>query len=652
MALTRDMLSGMSRIAVLLFIAAMTASCDAFAQPAPEARRFALVIGNDRYSNIPSLRNARADATAVADALRESGFDVMARYDLDERSLRAAVREFMARLSGGDEAVFFYAGHGVQLGAANYLLPTDMAPDDEARVRDESLPLQRVLDDLTERRVRFSLAIIDACRNNPFPADRERSIRTGRGLAPTSPATGQMVMFSAGVGQTALDLLDDRDRSRNGLFTRVLLRELRKDGVPADQILRNVREEVVRLARSVGHEQVPALYDQSIGRFYLRRATGTLTDPSKPAAPLTAAAPLETASQINERIFWESVKDSRSPEELRAYLQRFPNGVFAELARLRIDALIRTPRPVAGAAAPSAPSPSPMPTAAPAPAPLAGPALAPAVVRNSPNASVASRPDAVGTLAPEASEGAASPPQKPSAAPAPVSTSAPAVATARPNPVVVARTESANTPAQGTTALGASPSPMPESVTRVSLGGAALPACPGNPALVWDNCLGSFTWPNGESYVGEYRNNAREGRGTYSWPDGRRYVGEYRANRAHGQGTYTSTTLGRYEGEFRDDKRHGRGTLTSPDGKHYTGEFRDGAFHGQGVQTWPDGQKYVGEFKAGSRDGQGTFTWADGRQYVGAFRDDKMNGRGRLFDPRSNTVSSGIFEADQMIRGL
>ena len=367
----------MLRIAFFLLLLVPTlTSTQALAQQASEARRVALVIGNDRYRNIPSLRNARADAMAVADALRESGFDVIARYDLDERALRASVREFTAGLSGGDEAVFYYAGHGVQLGAGNFLLPTDIAADDEARVRDESLSLQRVLDDLTERRVRFSLAIIDACRNNPFPADRERSIRTGRGLAPTTPATGQMVMFSAGVGQTALDLLDERDRSRNGVFTRVLLRELRKEGVPADQILRNVRDEVVRLARSVGHEQVPALYDQSIGRFYLKRSAATAGDAPGPA-PIAAAetAPVESASQSNERLFWESVKDSRSPEELRTYLQRFPDGVFAELARVRIDALTRAQGIAAAAPAASAPAATPKPAAAPPAAPVAAQAV-------------------------------------------------------------------------------------------------------------------------------------------------------------------------------------------------------------------------------------------------------------------------------------
>lgn len=245
-------------------------SCVGASENAANARK-ALVIGNNAYLHVPKLRNARTDAEAVAKSLSEIGFKVTIQLDLNERGMRGAVRSFVAGLEGGDEAVFYYAGHGVQLGAANYLLPVDIQPNDETQVRDEALPLQRVLDDLTERRVRFSIAIIDACRDNPFPKIAGRSIGTTRGLAPTNPATGQMVLFSAGSGQSALDSLSQDDRDPNGLFTRVLLKQLRESGIPADQVLRNVREEVVTLAKSVGHEQVPALYDQSIGRFYFRQ---------------------------------------------------------------------------------------------------------------------------------------------------------------------------------------------------------------------------------------------------------------------------------------------------------------------------------------------------------------------------------------------
>ena len=180
------------------------------------------------------------------------------------------MREFRAQVEGGDEVVFFFSGHGVQLQGSNFLLPVDVRGDSEEQVRDDSIQLQRVLDDLQDRRVKFTLAIVDACRDNPFKNSVGRSI-AGRGLAPTSAATGQMVMFSAGTGQQALDRLGPGDKHPNGVFTRVLLQEMVKPGKPVDQVLRQVRSEVVQLARSIGHEQVPALYDQVVGEFYFKR---------------------------------------------------------------------------------------------------------------------------------------------------------------------------------------------------------------------------------------------------------------------------------------------------------------------------------------------------------------------------------------------
>ena len=93
--------------------------------------------------------------------------------------------------------LFFFAGHGVQLGNSNFLLPTDLGSDSAEQVKDESIELQKVLNDLADQKTKFALAVIDACRDNPFKQNG-RAIG-GRGLAPTTAATGQMVMFSAGV---------------------------------------------------------------------------------------------------------------------------------------------------------------------------------------------------------------------------------------------------------------------------------------------------------------------------------------------------------------------------------------------------------------------------------------------------------------------
>lgn len=236
------------------------------APSAPATGRRALVFGNDSYKYVPALRNARADATAMAKMLASLGYTVRAHYDLAERDMKKAIRDFTSATAGGDEVVFYFAGHGVQIGSANYLLPVDIRAEDAASVRDEAIALQRVLDDLSETKARLALTIVDACRDNPFRGSG-RAIG-GRGLAPTSAATGQMIMFSAGVGQQALDKLGPADDSPNGLFTRVLLKHVQRKGVTVDRVMRDIRSEVVSLAQSVGHEQVPAIYDQVVGDFY------------------------------------------------------------------------------------------------------------------------------------------------------------------------------------------------------------------------------------------------------------------------------------------------------------------------------------------------------------------------------------------------
>ena len=237
--------------------------------PVVYANRKALVIGNDNYTHVSKLNNAAADAEAMAKSLEAVGYRVTKHVNLDERRFKQVLRDFRQNVQGGDEVLFFFAGHGVQLGNANYLLPVDIRGDGEDQVKDESILLQKVLDEFDEKKAKFTLAVIDACRDNPFKT-KGRAIG-GRGLAPTSAATGQMVMFSAGAGQQALDRLGDQDKERNGLFTRIFVKEMQKPGISVDRVLRNVRNEVVRLAKSVGHEQTPALYDQAIGEFYFRQ---------------------------------------------------------------------------------------------------------------------------------------------------------------------------------------------------------------------------------------------------------------------------------------------------------------------------------------------------------------------------------------------
>jgi uncharacterized caspase-like protein len=321
----------------------------------------ALVVGNDGYKQVSTLMNARADATAIARSLEKAGFKVTLKTDVNLDSFKVALRSFKATVSPGDEAVFFFSGHGVEMGGANYLLPIDIKGDAEDQVRDDAVPLQRVLEDLQERKARFSLAIIDACRNNPF-RDAGRAIG-GRGLAPTTAATGQMVLYSAGSGQQALDRLSDRDPVRNGVFTRVLLKEMETPGLPVGDVLRNVREEVASLAKSVGKEQVPAIYDQSLGRFYFTqpRAGAVLAQAQSGQAEGALPAALNKVDPAAlDLAFWDSIKSSQDRSDFEEYLRQFPEGRFSGLARNRMRQL--------SAAASSAPAAA---SSAPASAPAA-----------------------------------------------------------------------------------------------------------------------------------------------------------------------------------------------------------------------------------------------------------------------------------------
>ncbi len=155
-------------------------------------------------------------------------------------------------------------------------------------------------------------------------------------------------------------------------------------------------------------------------------------------------------------------------------------------------------------------------------------------------------------------------------------------------------------------------------------------------------------YKNGDTYVGEMKNDKPHGQGTYTWPNGEKYVGVFKNDKKHGHGTWTLKDI-KYVGEWKEDKMHGLGTTTSNaikfigkfkdnerlQGTHtwisgefagdkYVGDFEGDEQHGQGAYTWADGSKYVGEYKDGEMHGQGTYTWSDGSKYVGEYKDGEQ----------------------------
>ncbi|MBI3503302.1 MAG: caspase family protein [Proteobacteria bacterium] len=328
--------------------------------PAFAEKKVALVIGNGGYADAP-LKNPPSDARAIAATLKRQGFDVLLRENATKAQMNEVVADFGEKLGEGDTALFFYAGHGMQVQGRNYLIPTDAKITSEQRVRLETLDVEAVLDQMAAARARVSMVILDACRNNPF----ERRFRSvGGGLAQINAPEGTMIAYATSPGKVAAD-----GEGANGLYTQELLKALAQPGLKVEDVFKQVRIGVTRASNGA---QVPWEASSLTGDFYFEPALASAAvKPS--AAPAMIAAPAPAASIDREGVFWDTVKGSSDPAELHAYLDTYPTGVFAPIARARVASLeaARQQQVVSRATpAPAAAAPAPAP-AAPAPAPVA-----------------------------------------------------------------------------------------------------------------------------------------------------------------------------------------------------------------------------------------------------------------------------------------
>jgi tetratricopeptide (TPR) repeat protein len=204
-------------------------------------KRIALVIGNGAYTNVRALKNADADVRAVAASLRNLGFKVIEKHDLDFASLIAELKSFGDKAPQYDWALVYYAGHGIEVGGTNYLIPVDAELALATHVDDEAVPLNRVLAKV-EGAQKLRLVILDACRENPFiarmaSAGGTRSV--GRGLARVELSGAVLVAYSARDGQLALD-----GEGENSPFAQALLAHLGEPGLEINMLFRKVRDDV------------------------------------------------------------------------------------------------------------------------------------------------------------------------------------------------------------------------------------------------------------------------------------------------------------------------------------------------------------------------------------------------------------------------
>jgi len=273
-------------------------------------QRFALVIGNENYTTIPRLVNPVNDANDIAAVLQELGFSVDIVLNGSLYEMENAVVRLRNRLSVSSDSYgfFFYAGHGVQSNGENFLIPVDASIPSEGFLRQRTVSVQSVLDELNNAGNSLNIVVLDACRDNPFSRWRGG----GRGLAviANQPADS-IIVFATSAGSVADDGI-----GRNGLFTEHLLNNLRIPGLDVHEVFRRTGADV---ARTSNRTQIPAIYNQFFGNTFLG-SPGQLT-PMPPArvAPATPIATSPTAPPV---------QPAQTP--MPTFLLRYPPSINAE----------------------------------------------------------------------------------------------------------------------------------------------------------------------------------------------------------------------------------------------------------------------------------------------------------------------------------
>ena len=277
--------------------------------------RVALVVGNGSYGKgIGSLSNPPNDARLMADTLRQVGFDVIERVDIDQKGFKRAIKEFGDRLAGaGKDAVgfFFYAGHGIQVGGNNYMIPVGVEISDEADVDIEAVQTNAVQSTMEYAGNRMNIIVMDACRNNPF----KRGFRSvSRGLAEMDATKGTLIAYATAPGDVAAD-----GSAANSPYTTALSQTLLTPGLVIERVFKEVRNKVTK---ATGDKQVPWESSSLTGDdFYFR------------GGPKTAVV----AGPAPDLVAWQSVQESPDKGELDAFVKAFPKSPFAGMARAKLQ---------------------------------------------------------------------------------------------------------------------------------------------------------------------------------------------------------------------------------------------------------------------------------------------------------------------------
>lgn len=304
-----------------VFLAALALGSVLMADIVSAEKRIALVLGNNAYNGVPALQKAVNDAKGLEAKLTALGFEVISGTDLNRRDMVRKIQDLAARIQIGDKVVFFYAGHGVQIGRSSYLLATDIPATsgiEEEFVRFEGFDVEQILNMIRGRGAQTTIMILDACRNNPFATTSVSRAIGGitRGLVPIQAVNeGTFIMYSADEGQEAFDSLGDTDADANSVFTRSLLRLLDEQDLELTDMAKKVRVAVYETVQKTfqSKTQQPFYVDRLFGEFYFN-----------------------AAKQTDEDMFWESIKNTTTAASFKVYLQVYPDGKYKAEAERKI----------------------------------------------------------------------------------------------------------------------------------------------------------------------------------------------------------------------------------------------------------------------------------------------------------------------------
>lgn len=327
------------------------------AQEIRPVNRVALVIGNGDYETLDILPNPPRDAAALAEALWNAGFEVIELIDADREQMINGIATFANRLTPGAEAVFYYAGHGVAVDNVNYLIPVATPVESEAQIAGTSIAARTVLQTMEQSGARFSVVILDACRNNPFErgpaflqtADASRGATVDSGAAPdqVNPAAGgssgglaemnasgrteTLVAYATAPGEVALDGAADHSP-----YTQALLDHLNEPGLEIGMLFRRVRGAV---RENTDGYQIPWTSSTLEQEFYFRPDTTAATDAVTGMKVATNTLGVLPPRQVLDRSFWYSIQNHERATALSTYLEVFPEGRFRKSVMSRLAAL-------------------------------------------------------------------------------------------------------------------------------------------------------------------------------------------------------------------------------------------------------------------------------------------------------------------------